>query len=341
MMKNLRLGVIGAGAIMRERHWPNLKKIPGVSISCVCNSTTQSAERFVKENEISADVVEDWKELIGRSDVDVVWVAAPPLMHKPAVIDSLQVKKPVFCQARMAMNYAEAREMREAHLKTPDVVAAFCPAPFGMSVSKYIKKILSEEILGKLIHLDFKALSNVYSDPDSPAHWRQREDINGINFLSCGIFAEVIMDWLGEPQKLCATGGVVHKQRGPHKITLPDIASVKAVWRDDLNGDLLWSGVHFLNQRPSLTIQGTKACLQVLFQPDEVYLSEDRNSTLKKVTIPEEFLTEWRVEQNFIDAVRGASVKPGISFEEGLRYMKFTQAVIDSLENNGTWINLV
>ena len=325
---------------MRQRHWPNLRELPGVALSCVSNSSVQSAKKFLVDISVSAEVVDKWENVIDRSDVDVVWIAAPPFLHKDAVIKSLRAGKAVFCQARMAKDLSEAEEMCAARVQYPDVVAAFCPAPYGMSVANYVKKILSEDVLGHLIHLEFEALSDVYSDPAAPAHWRQRHEINGINFLSCGIFAEVIMDWLGEPLRISAVGQTIYKQRGPDKISLPDYALVTAVWPEGFIGHLTWSGVHFGTHRPSLKIQGTKACMMVLFEPDEIFLTTDRNSSPQKVHIPKECLSSWQVEKNFIDAVRGVAVKPGISFEEGLRYMRFTQAVVDSIQKNGVWIHL-
>jgi len=339
-MKNLRLGIIGAGTVMRERHWPNLKNIPGVSLSCVCNSSPQSAEKFLLENGICADVETDWRRVIERNDVDVVWIAAPPMLHKPTVIESIKARKPVFCQARMAANFTDAKEMYEAHRRAPDVVAAFCPAPYGMSISRFVKKILSDGILGKIYHLELSALSNVYCNPDAPAHWRQRREINGINFLTCGIFAEVILDWFGEPNRLCASGKIVHQERGRDVITLPDFISVLAEWRNGLRGTFTWSGVHFGEHRPKLTVQGTKSAMQIWFQPDEIFLSQSPNTAPAKISVPKEYISEWNVERDFIDAVRGLPVKPGITFEEGLRYMRFTQAVIDSFESNGVWIEL-
>ena len=48
--------------------------------------------------------------------------------------------------------------------------------------------------------------------------------------------------------------------------------------------------------------------------------------------IPPELVNEWRVEEDFVAAVRsGGKIKPHPSFQEGLEYMRVVQAVADSV----------
>ena len=51
MQKNnhkLRIGIVGAGSIVRTRHLPALKNNPDVEIVAVSNSTYESSERFCR-----------------------------------------------------------------------------------------------------------------------------------------------------------------------------------------------------------------------------------------------------------------------------------------------------
>ena len=41
----IRIGIVGAGGIVRQRHIPGLRKIPDVEIVAVCNSTPESTAR--------------------------------------------------------------------------------------------------------------------------------------------------------------------------------------------------------------------------------------------------------------------------------------------------------
>src|SRR6266576_2602538 len=44
----LRIGIVGAGGIVKTRHLPALKKSPDVDIVAVSNSTYESSEQFCK-----------------------------------------------------------------------------------------------------------------------------------------------------------------------------------------------------------------------------------------------------------------------------------------------------
>src|SRR5687767_1407682 len=43
-MDTLNIGIIGAGGIVKTRHLPGLRKIPGVEVVAVCNRTRESGE---------------------------------------------------------------------------------------------------------------------------------------------------------------------------------------------------------------------------------------------------------------------------------------------------------
>src|SRR5687767_2833747 len=131
-MANQRIGIgfIGAGGIAKQRHLPGLKKVPGVEFVAVANRRRESADEVAKEWGFK-QVYEDWRQVLDNPDVDAVFIAAPPLLHKEATLAALQAGKHVFCQARMARNYAEAKEMYDASQRT-QLRTMLCPPPHGM-----------------------------------------------------------------------------------------------------------------------------------------------------------------------------------------------------------------
>src|SRR6266571_1072708 len=107
----LRIGIVGAGNIVRTRHLPALKKLPDVEIVAVSNSTYESGEKFCREELPHATPMRNWAELLAIPDLDIIWIGAPPYMHSAVTISALEAGKHVFCQARMSMDLAEAEEM--------------------------------------------------------------------------------------------------------------------------------------------------------------------------------------------------------------------------------------
>jgi hypothetical protein len=60
------------------------------------------------------------------------------------------------------------------------------------------------------------------------------------------------------------------------------------------------------------------------------------DSELSVVQIPEEKIGSWRVEEEFINAIRGVEQITHTSFADGLKYMEWTDAVTRSLRTGET-----
>ncbi|NIA20776.1 MAG: Gfo/Idh/MocA family oxidoreductase [Anaerolineaceae bacterium] len=48
-LQRVRIGIVGAGGIVRHRHLPGLKKIPGVEVVAVVNRSEESGRRVAEE----------------------------------------------------------------------------------------------------------------------------------------------------------------------------------------------------------------------------------------------------------------------------------------------------
>src|SRR5438067_12536892 len=107
----LRVGIVGAGNIVKTRHLPALKKNPDVDIVAVSNSTYESSEKFCQENCSSVTPMANWVDLLALPDLDIIWIGTPPYMHSAVTISALEAGKHVLCQARTSVDLAEAEEM--------------------------------------------------------------------------------------------------------------------------------------------------------------------------------------------------------------------------------------
>src|ERR1700680_2115551 len=116
----LRIGIVGAGNIVRTRHLPALKKNPDAEIVAVSNSTYESSEQFCEEHCPAVTPMQNWADLLAVPDLDIIWIGTPPYMHSAVTISALEAGKHVFCQARMAMDLAAAEEKLETTTRVPD-----------------------------------------------------------------------------------------------------------------------------------------------------------------------------------------------------------------------------
>ena len=323
----LRIGIIGAGGIVKLRHLPALKAMPEVRITAVANSTAASARAFRDEFVPDAEVHERWQDLACSDNVDVVWVGAPPWLHCEATLLALASGKHVFCQARMARDLSEAGRMWEASLRYPELVTAICPAPQGMAGGELLKKLLAEGAIGTPHQVRLQSFSDAWLDPAKPAHWRQRVDISGLQVLTLGIYIEVLHRWLGDITEVQADGAVVIPKRQGYEIEIPDFLNVLCTFRNGARGTLQFSGVAAHAPGDELAIHGSEGTLIYDFAKDEIKLGK-RGASLETVAIPEDLRRTWTVERDFIRAVIDPEApRPKPDFIEGMRYMRVVQAV--------------
>jgi predicted dehydrogenase len=334
----LRIGIVGAGNIVRTRHLPALKKHPDVEIVAVSNSTYESSEKFCRQHSLPALPMRDWAELVASPDIDIVWIGTTPYMHSAVTISALEAGKHVFCQARMSMDLAEAEEMVAASKRYPQLATMLCPPPFGLRGDLMVKKILAENYIGLPHHVRLQSFHGNYLDPDAPAHWRQKIEINGLNTLTLGIYVEVLQRWLGDITGVFARSKVIRPVRDAYDVVIPDLLTVLCSFENGAEGVLEFSGIDALAQGDRLEIYGNAGTLTYDFASDVLRAGRVGDRALHVVDPPPELEGEWRVEEDFLASVKSKGrVLPQPNFEDGLRYMRIVQAVADSRVRN-EWV---
>lgn len=332
MSKRVRIGIVGAGGIVKSRHLPALKAMPEVEIVAVCNSSLESSQRFCAEFLPEAQPMEHWPQLVSRDDIDAVWIGTTPQLHSEITCYALRAGKHVFCQARMAMNLAESQLMWEASMSNPELVTMLCPPPYGMKGDLTVKRLLAEGAIGKPHQAVLHSLNGGWLDPEAPAHWRQRVEISGLQVLTFGIYVEVIQRWLGDIVAVQADGAVVFPDRQGYEIEIPDYLNVLCTFRSGAKGNLTFSGVAAHAPQDGVEIYGTEGTLTYNFVTDEIRLGK-RRGEMQSVPIPANEAKEWTVERDFVEAVLNPSApRPKPDFLEGIKYMRVVQAAAESMD---------
>jgi predicted dehydrogenase len=334
----LRVGIVGAGSIVRQRHLPALKKNPDVEIVAVSNSTYESSEKFCQEELPHATPMRNWADLLALPDLDIIWIGTPPYMHSAVTVSALEAGKHVFCQARMSMDLAEAEEMLAAAKRYPALVTMLCPPPFGMRGDLLMKKLLADNYIGKVHDVRLQSFTSTYLNPEAPAHWRQKIEISGLNVLTLGIYVEVLHRWLGQISGVFARGKVLNQLRRGYEVIVPDLLNVLCAFESGAEGVLEFSGVNVTDETDRVEIYGDKGTLVYDFGTDKIRAAKYGGKEFQDVDLPPELTSEWRVEEDFIAAVKSKGrMRPHPDFEDGVRYMAVVQAVADSRARN-EWV---
>ncbi len=341
-LNNIRVAVIGAGANTRKLHIPNLQAQTGVEIVAVANRTRASGRTVAREFDIPR-VADSWEDIIYDDEIDAVCIGTWPYMHAPLTIAALESDKHVMCEARMALNSMEAHAMFEASRMHPRLVAQIVPAPHTLAFDRTIIDLISKGYIGDLITLDVRiAEGSNFPQWDGLALWRHDRDLSGNNIMFLGIWYEIIMRWAGPAKTVQAVGQNVVKYRkradGTRAaMTIPDHIDVICTMEQGGQMGLTVSNVVGHLPRTDIYICGTEGTIRLTDEDGKLELSAGRrrNKRLTPVKIPKNKKGGWRVEEEFINAIRGKEIITYTDFSTGVKYMEWTDAVTKALRTGG------
>ena len=333
----IRVGVVGAGANTTTHHIPKLQAIDGVEVISVCNRSRESSERVAQQFGIPT-TYENWQELVAASDTNAIVIGTWPYMHCRLTLAALAASKHVMCEARMAMNAQEAHAMRNASRENTHLIAQIVPSPFSLRVDNTIKRLIGDGYIGDVLAVEVRA-GGTFLDSDAPMHWRDDFNLSGFNIMSMGIWYEALLRWVGEATEVVAMGktyvrmrkdadGVMRPTRIPQHIDIVGDMACGAQLHIQV------STVAGLVDGPEAFIFGSTGTLR--FANNNLYGGQQGDNALAEIPIPAEEEGGWRVEEEFVSAIRGNEVITHTNFEAGVKYMEFTEAVTRSMTTGKT-----
>ena len=340
-METIKIGLIGAGGNTRTRHIPGFLNIENIELTAVANRSLESSKKIADEFGVQK-VVANWKSIIEDPIIDAVCIGTWPYMHCPITIAALENNKHVLCEARMALNAREAHKMLDTSRKNPHLVAQIVPAPHTLAIDQTINELIGSGFIGDLISMHGRINSGAnFPAPNSTPHWRHDRNLSGNNIMNMGIWYEAIMRWLGDMKDVFALG----KNTIPYRVDengrripapIPDHIDILGHFAQGGQMHLTVSTVIGLSPTEvDLFIFGTKGTLRILQSKDseiEVFAGDEKSSQLKRIEIKPEKRGKWRVEEEFINAIRGLEEITHTDFTTATRYMEWTDAVTVSMQ---------
>ena len=334
MIETIRVGLVGAGGIVRSSHLPRLRAIEGVDVAGVVARSPDSTRRAAGELAIPTSYP-TWQALVADPAIDAVVIATWPYLHAPVTIAALEAGRHVLCEGRMAMDADEARAMLAASLARPDRVAMVVPGPFSFFADATVVRLLREGAIGT--PRTFRATwAGAISAPGGD-QWRRERRFSGNNVMTLGILYESVARWLGQAERVGAElVNYAPSQPGPDGSAIPadiaDHAIVTARFPGGVVGTFEVSAYARFTPANAVSIFGANGALHVDLARQQISLARPTASRPEPVEIPAGERGAWRVEEAFIGAIRGVEPVTLNDFATGVAYMAFTDAVHASAE---------
>lgn len=169
----VRIGLIGAGAIMRLGHAPTLSAHPDAELIAVFDVNEENARSLADTFSIPYTYT-DLHELLVNDDIDAVVVAIPNSQHHEAIEAAAQAGKHVFCEKPLAIDVQTAQRAVEACRQAGVVLQIGFNQRFWSQV-QIAKRALDAGVIGR-VH----GFRSVYSERWDvyPAATRYRYDLH-------------------------------------------------------------------------------------------------------------------------------------------------------------------
>lgn len=341
--RTIRIGVVGAGGTTTKIHIPRFQEIDGVEVVSVANRSRQSSQLVADQFRIPK-VYENWSDLIAAPDTDTICIGTWPNMHHRITLMALRKGKHVLTEARMAMDAHQAREMLDESRRWPDLVTQIVPALFTTKIDIPVMNLISDGFLGELLSIDLTDHGGFINKKQLHT-WRQDSDISGYNTMMMGPWYECLMRWIGHatsvtsitrvnlPKKPTSTGNLLTTE-------IPDHVEILCEMESGPIAHMRFSEVIGLTPQTDIWLFGTEGTVHIKGSVDtdhwQVSAGTRGDGSLLKVNVPHDEHSTWRVEENFINAIRGIEPVGLNTFEVGVRYMEFTNAVAYSARSGKT-----
>lgn len=340
MTETVRVGIVGAGGIVRTRHVPGFRSLNGVTLDAVVNRNRESSQRAADEFGIPR-IHDTWLDLVNDPELDAVLVGTWPNLHAPITTAALDAGKHVLVQARLAMDAPEAREVAAAAARRPDLVTMVVPAPFTFWADRAVRRLLSERTIGdlRLVRAFWGGGDGAFTaGPD----WRRERRFSGNNVLALGILYESLARWLGHATWVQAATALFEPNidsnasdaSAPRTADVPDLVSLIAGLPGGAQLNLDMSPHARFAGSNRVELFGSDGALLVDLNQQKITLRREGQHGVEESNVePRDYeRADWRVEAEFIGAIRGEDPVRFTDVPTAVRYMEFTDAVRESAQ---------
>ena len=224
MSKKLKVGLIGCGAIARDKHLRAIKSIPEAEVVAFCDIILERAEKYSKEyGKKGSKIYEDYKELLKDGTIDVIHVCTPNRSHAPITVAALNAGKHVICEKPMATSYKEAKLMCDTAKKAGKILTIgyqyrCLPAPL------YLKETCKNGELGDIYYAKAHAVRR-RGVPTWGVFMNEKEQGGG-PLIDIGTHALDMTLWMLDNYKPKTVMGTVYKKLSDH----PDCGNIFGPW---------------------------------------------------------------------------------------------------------------
>lgn len=198
--KDIRWGIVGAGDVCEKKSGPGLYKAPGSALQGITKRDPKAAEEFAARHSVPRWYTNP-SELINDPEVDAVYVATPPHLHRTFAEEAMRAGKPVLVEKPMATNAADCDAMIACSIATG---SSLWVAYYRRGLEKFvaIKRAIEEGAIGepRSVSLELSQNRDRYASDGTAVPWRVDPAIAGGGVIAdMGSHMLDLVDWILGP----------------------------------------------------------------------------------------------------------------------------------------------
>lgn len=181
-LDKVRVGMIGVGS-RGNGHLSHMLRLEGVQVTAIADNWPSSLERAVGRVEKAGQPKPaafgngelDYKRMLERDDIDIVFIATPWEWHAPMAIDAMNAGKHAFTEVPAALTVEECWEL----VKTSERTKKYCMMLENVNYGREELAVLNmcrQGVFGELLHGEAAYIHDLRGQMNSVKHgtgsWR-------------------------------------------------------------------------------------------------------------------------------------------------------------------------
>jgi predicted dehydrogenase len=324
MANEVRVGMIATGGMARH-HIGQLLKIPGVTLTALCDTAPDQLEKAKGSFPALKDTptTEDYKTLLARTDVDAVVIATPHIPHFEHAMAAIDAGKHVLLEKPMVGSVSEATALLK-RLESFDKIFALAYQRHAMGQFKWIKDKIASGDVGAVTYLT--ALQCQGWKKGVMGTWRQVPEISGGGQINDS--GSHLVDILLYTTGLTVAQVAAFQDFRGTPVDIDSALSIQFV--GGALGNISIIGDSIVGWHEDITIWCEKGAF--FYRNGQLSFSDQNGvrTTLDGTSLP----PTQNIDENFIGAIRGENpiAAPPLC---GLRTIEMTEAAWESAKKGG------
>ncbi len=235
------IGIVGYGLMGRAHAYgytvaAQIRDLPVTPRLRVINGRDQEAVARAARRYGVAEWTDDWRELVGRDDVQIVDVCTPPGTHAEIVEAAVSAGKAVLCEKPLAADYAGAAAAARAAAR------AGVPNAVGFNYRRLpalalMKQLIDEGRVGDVLLWRGTWLSDEFLDPSVPFDWRFDRELGASTLSDLGAHLVDLALWMvGGVDRVTAQSETFTRERSGRPVDVDDASSALVVFSNRARG---------------------------------------------------------------------------------------------------------